>query len=198
VGPGFSPATPDASWLVERFTSELTALAGTVHHASSLHDVARIIVDLAARQPSRRVLSWSDEAIGLPGLAAELSEAGLELVESQLDHHGPARPRQIAELAAASIGISGADAAIARTGSVVVVSGPGRPRLASLLTPVHIAIVQRSTIVESLPHLLAARPDLVTAGSNFVCITGPSRTADIEHTLSRGVHGPGDVHAILI
>jgi L-lactate dehydrogenase complex protein LldG len=80
----------------------------------------------------------------------------------------------------------------------VVASGPGRPRLASLLTPVHFAIVRHQDIVASLRALVRARPALVTAGSNFVAITGPSRTADIEHTLSRGVHGPGEVHVILV
>jgi L-lactate dehydrogenase complex protein LldG len=94
--------------------------------------------------------------------------------------------------------VTGADAALSLTGSIVITSGPGRPRLASLLTPVHVAIVRVGTIVDTLPTLIAARPELVTRGSNFVCITGPSRTADIEHTLSRGVHGPGEVHVILV
>jgi L-lactate dehydrogenase complex protein LldG len=102
------------------------------------------------------------------------------------------------ELASASIGLTGADAGLAETGSIVVTSGPGRGRLASLLPRVHVAIVRRSSIVESLPVLIARRPELVTSGANFVCITGPSRTADIEHVLARGVHGPGEVHAILV
>ena len=84
------------------------------------------------------------------------------------------------------------------TGSIALVSGPGRGRLASLLPPVHVALVRRVSMLRSLPDLLLERPDLATAGSNLVCITGPSRTADIEHTLSRGVHGPKEVHVVLI
>jgi L-lactate dehydrogenase complex protein LldG len=58
-------------------------------------------------------------------------------------------------------------------------------------------VLRVDRLVESVSALLATRRDLVEAGSNFVCVTGPSRTADIEHTLSRGVHGPGHVHVIL-
>ncbi len=55
-----------------------------------------------------------------------------------------------------------------------------------------------SALIGSLPELIASRPELVTQGANFVAITGPSRTADIEHVLARGVHGPRDVHAIFV
>jgi L-lactate dehydrogenase complex protein LldG len=183
---------------VARFRAELEALAGTTHTAGSLEAIVAIVCDIARRQPTPGVLAWSEAELGVPGLHAALEAAGLSLVDPLIDQTGPRRDPQVATLAAASIGLTGADAALWLTGSIVIASGPGRPRLASLLTPVHIALVRVGTLVDALPTLLATRPELVTRGSNFVCITGPSRTADIEHTLSRGVHGPGDVHVVLI
>jgi L-lactate dehydrogenase complex protein LldG len=183
---------------VQRFRTEVEALAGVTYHASSAADIAAIVARIAEGQPTRRIVAWGEAEIGVPGLHQALAAAGLELVPTRVDQSGAAREGQIAALASASIGVTGADAALWRTGSIIIASGPGRPRLSSLLTPVHVAIVRIGTIVDSLPTLIATRPDLVTRGSNFLCITGPSRTADIEHTLSRGVHGPGEVHVVLV
>jgi L-lactate dehydrogenase complex protein LldG len=195
AAPAVPGAGPDE---VARFRRELEALAGVVHDAASIDDVAGIVSRIASAQGQSRIIAWEDEALGMPGLRARLEAAGLTLLDPQVDHRGTSRTGQLDALASAAVGLTGADAALSLTGSIVVTSGPGRPRLASLLTPVHVAIVRTSTIVDSLSTLIAMRPELVTAGSNFVCITGPSRTADIEHTLSRGVHGPGEIHAILI
>jgi L-lactate dehydrogenase complex protein LldG len=183
---------------VQRFRTEIEALAGVTYVASGPAEIAAIVASIAEAQPTRGVVAWSEEQLGVPGLHAALAAAGLELVPTTVDQSGPAREGQIAALASASIGVTSADAALWLTGSIIIASGPGRPRLASLLTPVHVAIVRISTLVDSLPTLIATRPELVTRGSNFVCITGPSRTADIEHTLSRGVHGPGEVHIVLV
>jgi L-lactate dehydrogenase complex protein LldG len=78
-----------------------------------------------------------------------------------------------------------------------LISGPGRGRLASLLPPVHIALLPGQKLYPSLPAFLAANPTATKTGSNLVLITGASRTADIEMTLSIGVHGPGEIHVII-
>jgi L-lactate dehydrogenase complex protein LldG len=181
----------------ERFRAALESIAGVVHEARTTGDVVEIVAGLAARLGATALLSWSDDAIGLPGLSAALAARGLTAVVPDLPQRGPEREARLAELAALPLGLTGADAGLAETGSIVVATGPGRPRMASLLVPVHVAVLHADRLVDSISTLLATRGDLVAAGSNLVAITGPSRTADIEHTLSRGVHGPGEVHVIL-
>src|SRR5690606_14437701 len=115
-----------------------------------------------------------------------------DLVRPDVDAHAD----DLARLDTVSVGITGAVAVLADTGSIVVTSGAGRPRLASLLPPTHVALVTRAQIVASLGAWLAAEPTVPTSVANCVVITGPSRTADIEMTLTRGVHGPRAVHIV--
>jgi L-lactate utilization protein LutC len=182
--------------LVDRFRRELTALGGTVHEPTDAAGVAAIVRDLAGPGANAKVLMWDEAELPVKGIADALAAVGLTLLTQSPDTARSGEHRRL--LASAAVGLTGAAAGLAETGSVVVSSGPGRGRLASLLPPVHVALVRTDAIVSSLPELLNARPDLVTAGANFVCITGPSRTADIEHVLARGVHGPKDVHVILV
>jgi len=106
--------------------------------------------------------------------------------------------------ARAEIGVTGVDWALAETGTLVLVSGRGRPRSTSLLPATHVAVFGRDRLVESLDQLgvmlegLHVNPALSMSGAVINFITGPSRTADIELTLTRGVHGPKEVHAIFV
>jgi L-lactate dehydrogenase complex protein LldG len=118
-----------------------------------------------------------------------------------------ARARQasrerLRDLAARSdIGVTGVDYAIAETGTCVLLPRAGVSRLVSLLPPVHIAFVQRGEVLPSLDELFALqRRDHLDGelGSYLSLISGPSRSADIEYTLATGVHGPGQVHMVLI
>jgi len=71
----------------------------------------------------------------------------------------------------------------------------------SLLPPIHIAIVQRGQVLPTLDELFTMRRrDFLDGnlGSYMNLISGPSRSADIEYTLVTGVHGPGEVHMILV
>ena len=76
-------------------------------------------------------------------------------------------------------------------------------RLASLLAPVHIAVLRRAQIVRGLGEALAQLQEwhgsnIFADSSNLTLITGPSRTGDIEQTLTLGVHGPREIHVVLI
>ena len=100
--------------------------------------------------------------------------------------------------AAADIGISSVDYALAETGSFVMLSSPENARLISLLPPVNLAVFPRSRILANLDELLSLLPKPAEQTSSMVLITGPSRTADIEQILVRGVHGPGEVYAVIV
>lgn len=198
VHPGvFTPDPADAPTDLEaRFTTELQALGGAVHQARSVDEVAGLVRSLADREGARTVLAWDDRELPLTGVRSALERAGCAVLNQTPDDAQDPTKREA--WANATVGLTGAASCLAETGSVVVVSGPGRGRLASLLPPIHVALVTRASLRQSLSELLATEPDLATSGANMVCITGPSRTADIEHTLSRGVHGPREVHVVFV
>ena len=102
-----------------------------------------------------------------------------------------------AACAAADVGISSASYALAETGTLVMLASPEEPRLVSLLPPMHIAVFPRSLMLANLDELLAVLPNPAEQTSSMVLITGPSRTADIEQILVRGVHGPGEIYAVV-
>lgn len=102
------------------------------------------------------------------------------------------------EIAATEVGITSADYALADTGSLVIFTESNESRLLSLLPPCHIAVIESSRMVASLDDVFRLRPLPGEQSSAMIVITGPSRTADIEMRLVRGVHGPGEIHVILI
>lgn len=192
----------DNDTLVKKFRKELDTLAGFTYEVGSVDEAAMQIVELAQRYATTQLLAWEPaafDALGVPGLIDRLTTRGLSMVSQQVPFVGDSRRERLAELDPIPLGLTGADAGLAESGSIVISSGPGRGRLASLLVPIHVAVLRRDRMVFALSDLVRLRPDLVAMpGSNLVCITGPSRTADIEMTLSRGVHGPREIHVILL
>jgi L-lactate utilization protein LutC len=112
---------------------------------------------------------------------------------------GIANREKLRELcASAEVGITSADYALADTGTLVMLSSPQEARMISLLPPAHIAVVSGDRILSGLDELFALLPNPAEITSSMVLITGPSRTADIEQILVRGVHGPGEITVVAI
>ncbi len=132
------------------------------------------------------------------GLAKFLQEHGIDrvFVDAVGQKYIPAIPFVLDPDPTVRVGVTGVLAGIADTGSLVLVGGEGRPLTASLLPEIHIAILRVSDILPTLSDVMG-RQEIRTA-SNAVIITGPSRTADIEMTLTIGVHGPKELHVFLI
>ena len=169
---------PPIKNLVERFTEELTAVGGKVVQLNQTELSTRLIAFLKENQIEAAML-WD----AIPGLdESALTEAGVRLERSP-------NPNLKA-------GLTGVLSAIADTGTLVVHSGQGRPLGASLLAEFHIAIFRASQIVPSLDEAL--RNVEVRKASALALITGPSRTADIEMTLTIGVHGPKELHVFIV
>lgn len=95
------------------------------------------------------------------------------------------------DLWSAEIGVSRAEFAIAETGTLVFSAGPQRARLSSLVPPINLVLV--SDIVPTFAEGIAR-----IGARTSVLVTGPSRTADIEGILVRGVHGPGELWAVRV
>ena len=157
---------------VAQFTKELTALGGQAYLVSEQELPARLTEFLQSKGVER---VQADESVakyitGIP--VSREPDPGIRA------------------------GVTGALAGIADTGSLVIVSGQARPLTASLLPEIHVAVLKASRIYASLPQVLALREARDAAAG--VIITGPSRTADIEMTLTLGVHGPGELHVFLI
>jgi L-lactate utilization protein LutC len=98
----------------------------------------------------------------------------------------------------ADIGITSADYALSDTGTLVMIASPAEARLVSLLPPAHIAVVPVDRLLTGLDELFMLVPMPADQSSSMVLITGPSRTADIEQILVRGVHGPGQISVVLV
>ena len=189
---------------LEQFRREFERVGGVFHRVREVVVAADAIAVIARDRGLRRIVTWDADALG-GDLAAELTRRGLEahaMPRDLPDAEGRSRIRAL--VGGADLGVTGADLVIAETGSLLLVSDAGRPRSTSLLPACHVALFDRRALVESLVQVgvfLEAwheGPVSAARGAVITLITGPSRTADIELTLTRGVHGPKEVHAVFV
>jgi L-lactate dehydrogenase complex protein LldF len=166
------PVRPALKLMSDQFTEELAALGGHVYLISEKEFPARLAEFLKSKNVDR-VLSDESGARYLNGISTIRDPAPT-----------------------IRVGVTGALAGIAETGSLVLLSGNGQTLTASLLPEIHVAVLRTSQLVPTLTEALGL-PEVRTASAGVI-VTGPSRTADIEMTLTIGVHGPGELHVFLI
>jgi len=175
----------DRDQLTNLFAQKLEALGGKCLRVRDPSAVPPAIADLLAQKSAIASNSAFLRRCGVTGLPQV--------------HSGFTDREQLKDAcAAADIGITSAEYALAATGTFVMLSSPSEARLISLLPPAHIAIFPRSRILANLDELFTVLPRPADQTSSMVLITGPSRTADIEQILVRGVHGPGEVFAVIV
>ena len=191
IGAGDDPI----AWMAR----EVNEVGGTSYIAADNGEARRILGELLERYGCRTALCWQHEVLDRVGLGELLAERSVErLSYDSLAQLEPAPRRE--QLMVADIGISSVWYAVAETGTLAVTSSPGTERVASLLPPVHIAVVAAEQVLPDLFDLFARLGEVGwdNLPSNLTLITGPSKTGDIELTLTTGVHGPGQWHVVLI
>ena len=190
--------------LVEHTAAEA---AWNVFRTQSPREAANYIRQVAQDIEARTILRSTHSSLDALNIEAAMQGTGITLEVMALDdeEQGGEREAMRGELrqkaVAADVGITGVDYVIAETGSAVLLPRKGVSRVISLLPPVHIAVVESGQVLPSLDELFTLRRQEFLdgkLGSYMNLISGPSRSADIEYQLVTGVHGPGEVHMVLL
>ncbi len=195
--PGANPAAPERGIIgyqgggsdhVHTFREALLASGANFHRVRDRETVVTTVVGLLQQRGVRKVLLGKGATLDALPLADRLSSDGFEVFNTETT-----REAQFA----ADASITGVDGLLAETGSIVTRTSPTEPRLLTLAPPVHIAVADETQIIPDMFDLFAedARERMPSC---LTLITGPSKTGDIELKLVTGVHGPGEVHVVLI
>ncbi|MBE9570939.1 MAG: lactate utilization protein [Proteobacteria bacterium] len=190
--------------LVQTFKRECELLTGKVYVARTNDEACKFLSSIIKEVGIKRIIKWSSpllKRLEIDRLLNSLGAQNMLLAEKtspnevrRKDYTGPASK--------AELGISGVDYGLADTGTLVLRTSPDQNRATSLLPPVHVAIMESKSILFSSDDLIARLLlDLEEKGDLDSCltlITGPSLTADIELNLVLGVHGPKELHVIIV
>jgi len=201
--------------LVTQLQQELDAVGGVVAPVHSAAEAVAYVTRLAREKDTTLVVRWHSDLLDTLEVDAALHQQGVTVHATTLPTEAlpgettsaaamTTRRQELRDvLARADLGLSGVDYVIAETGTLVLTAQAGQMRGVSLLPPVHVAVARTSQILATLADYLLlvqqAGVDLQQALSSCVSfVTGPSRTGDIELQLTVGVHGPGELHLVLL
>ena len=176
--------------LIDVFTQSLESVGGHSIVVNGDTEIARALTTIINRLQKTNVRAQRIAISDNPNVERLMYLTDLEIEALTIAPNA-------ADIFSYDVGISTAQTAIAETGTLVLDSADERHRLVSLVPPVHIAIVNASRICETLGEALALLRNGKELSRAVTFVTGPSRTADIELTLTVGVHGPQELYVIV-
>jgi len=196
----------DVEALVARFGAELNAVSGNVYRLTSgsggfVEEVATGIFDICRSHGVTKVALSGAPLLTEGDLRNQLSDRGLAVLMT-VETEAAGHEQLVAQLAECGAGVTAVDYAIAETGTIVLSSDERNALLVSLLPTIHIAVLRPMQISAGLSEVIS-KLNTERVGQQQSCrsasfITGPSRTSDVELTLSIGVHGPKELHVIIV
>jgi L-lactate utilization protein LutC len=181
---------------VARFIEQFQLAGGKPQRVQDKTRAQEKVIELVGQLGARNILLGRDPVLEGLGLFSSLKALGLEI--RQAEAAGGQDDRD--GFFAADMGITGVNCLIAETGSMVLESSPAKPRSLSLLPPMHLAVAEARQIIPDLfdYFTLRSKSPQEAMPSCVTVVTGPSKTGDIELRLVTGVHGPGELHLVLI
>jgi L-lactate dehydrogenase complex protein LldG len=169
-------ATGNSHTKLENLLKEIDKLGGTTRIIQTRSVLKSALEELVSTQGIRRATMWATQDLVELNIREMLQGLGISMISPQADK---------IELAECDLGVTGVDSALPGTGTLLLSASAEHPPVVSMLPRIHLVILDSSALRDNLTQAL-----LEASGKSVVCITGPSRTADIEMTLAIGVHGP--------
>jgi L-lactate utilization protein LutC len=197
---------PDVAWTPEdapresppvgdpaaRFLEELGALGGQGRCVGGRLEARDAVLEISQERNAKLLVRWDVEELEGLGVDEPLRETGVEVVVwRDLEDFRGVTGR-------ADVGLSTAAWAVAETGTLVLEGGLGMGRSVILLPPTYVAVVPVERMLRTVPEAIEKYAEAGGLPANVCFHTGPSRSGDIEMSLFVGMHGPGDVHVVLV
>ncbi|MDO9516214.1 MAG: lactate utilization protein C [Syntrophales bacterium] len=187
----------DREQMIATFIEKLTLEEGVVYRVSDGREAVARLTEIAAGEGLQKVMISTDKVVSPLDLPAWGKERGIAvLTPRDFDDRDSFRDAVFDEVQA---GITGADYAVAESGTLVIVHDEQQPRLVSLAPIMHIALVPATRMVPTYEQAVGAiYGDTKDIPSHVTFTTGPSMTADIQGRPFKGMHGPRRLMVILI
>ena len=169
---------------IDRLITEINSISGNARRMTK-EELEPALSELVRAEGIRKAVLWLTPELQSLGISERLRNLGVEIIHPEADKQ---------TLALCDLGVTEADLALPETGTVVLFADSQRPRVVSLLPRIHLVLIDPARLRADLHQVFSE----AKGKGYFVFVTGPSRTADIELTVTLGVHGPKSLYAWII